>query len=160
MTKRNEKLKDKLNALKPSIPTNTRGEGGLQAGPAKARRRNTAAPRKTEDPPKVKVDIQEEKPAVPAVKPVEKTREKGSAGESAKEERLFTFGYAFFLPGLMQQNLACFTRMRDAMLTEANNMNSMYLKNCWQNMAACYEAALKACGFFSPCSFGKWPFKF
>lgn len=183
MTRKSDKLKDKLNALKPSIPTNTRGEGPreeqMPAGPARAGRRAApAAPKKPAAPPEIKIKVPEEKPGAPAIRikvqegkteapaarPAEKAPEKApekiSAGGPGKQEKFFALESAFIFSDLVLENLASLNRMRDVMIVEANNINSMCVKGCWKSVAACYDAALNACGLFAPCSFGKWPFKF
>lgn len=165
MSKRNDKLKEKLNALKPSIPTNTRNqankmkEEGQQVSAVKPKRQESpAVSKKSEAPPEIKMTLQENKPEIPQTEPGKGAEVKGEAGGVLKEQRL-SFEYAFIFSDLIQENVASLSRIRDVIIAEANTMSSMCMKSCWKSVAACHDTAFKACGLFTPCSVGKWPFK-
>lgn len=165
MSKRNDKLKEKLNALKPSIPTNTRSkalkmkEDGQRVSPVKPKRQEApAVSNKPESPPEIETTLRERKPEIPKTEPGEKTEVKGGAGGPLNAQS-FSFAYAFILSDLMQDNLASLSRIREVMITEANTMSSMCMKSCWKSVAACYNTAFRTCGFYTQSPFGKWPFK-
>lgn len=160
MSKRKDMLRDKLNALKPSIPTNTRAvrETGTNAQPA-TKREKPAKRKPAEDPAGIKINIPEKDAAAAVSQPDLKQGPKEAKGRLGQEKR-FSFDYAFIYSDLMQENLASFNRIRDVIVGEANNMNNMYIKSCWKSLEIGCEAIRKTCGLFTPFPIGKWPFQF
>jgi len=160
MAKKSEMLKDKLNALKPSIPTNTRGE--VESQPVREtelKKKPMPAKSPKKEQPKVKINIHLETPD---------KKEESSPGpvsasqENRREDKLFIFESAFIFPELVQENIASFNRIRDLVIEETNNLNNFYLQSCWKGVGICYEAIRKTCfaPFPPPFPIGKWPFKF
>lgn len=159
MSKRNDKLREKLNSLKPSIPTNTRGQAikkkkeGQRVSPSKPERQESnAVSKRPEASPEIKMILQEKKPEI------SNAEVKGHATGPSNGQRL-SFEYAFILSDLMQENLASWSRIREVMLAEANTISSMYMKSCWKSVAACYDTVFRTCGFYTKSPFGNWSFK-
>lgn len=157
MSRRKDMLRDKLNALKPSIPTNTRPvkETGADAPPA-ARRARPAKKKPQAAQAGSKVKTMDENPPAAANQP-ELNRAPNEAGDAPKT---YTFDYIFIYSDLMKENLDSFNRMRDTMVSEANNINNIYIKSCWKSVEIGFEAFRKVCSLFTPFRPGKWPFQF
>ncbi len=154
MAKKSEMLKDKLNALKPSIPTNTRSEGeSPHETSAKKQKMPVNGPQKKHS--KIKINIQAE---AQDRKEESKPGPVSASRESRKEEKLYIFEGAFIIPELVQENIASFNRVRNLMIEETSNLNNIFLKSCWKGMGSCYEAIRQTCFPLLPT--GKWPFKF
>jgi len=170
MAKKKDILREKLNALKPSIPTNTRdkaikeAETKVQPVPdAKTKPQDMPAV-KLKSPAKtqliVKINPQETRQTAPTTKPEQKSSPKGAVSAPPTEGKRFTFNNTFILPALMQENLASFNRIQDVMIDEMNNINKMYINSCRQCVGICYETIRDTCTLFTQCPVGKWPFLF
>lgn len=145
MSKRSDMLRDKLNALKPSIPTNTRGEA---AGAAETPAVKEAKPAKRKPPgsrpKKVKITVLDKGTAAAAMP------EPKPESERARREKSFSFDYFFVYPDLMQENIASLNRIRDVMIEEANNMNNTCVQSCWKMVEIGCDAVRRACSLFAP----------
>ncbi len=157
MSKRKDMLRDKLNALKPSIPTNTRPvkETGADARPAAKRARS--AKKKPEAPQSgIQNSFLNENPPAASNQP-----EINQAPNEARERpKPYVFDGIFNYSDLMKENLDSFNRMRDVMVREANNINNLYIKSCWKSVEIGFEAFRRACSLITPFQPGKWPFQF
>jgi hypothetical protein len=158
MSKRKDMLRDKLNALKPSIPTNTRGEVFKAAeSPAGMGEKPAKGEHPASQPKKVKITVLDKESASPRPEPKPEPKE---GDGRARREKSFSFDYFFVYPDLMQENIASFNRICDVMIKEANNMNNMCVSSCWKMVEISCDAVRKSCSLFAPFPMGKWPFQF
>lgn len=158
MAKKKDLLRDKLNALNPSIPTNTRGEtarephaGGPVAGLKSGPRRKTAPKAKA---PAVKMP-EPAKPS-PEMKPGPEVARQGAPGPFPGKEDANPFAGSFLFSALMQENLVALNRMRETMAT----MNSLFFDSCRRCAGLCFENLTKGCFCHTRWPAGKWPFMF
>ncbi len=158
MAKKKDLLRDKLNALNPSTPTNTRGEtakepradepaAGLKSRPG----RKTAPKAKT---PSVKMQAPAE--PSPEMKPEPAAASQEAPGPFPRKEDANPFAGPFLFSALMQENLVALNRMREAMVT----MNSLFFDTCRRCAGLCFENLTKGCFCYPRWPAGKWPFTF
>lgn len=138
MASKKDLLKEKLSALKPSVPTSTRDDSPREkaaAGqdPAAGKKQELAATAIPAKPPKAQPNVPP--PSDPA----------------------FVFENAFLCLELMNRNAASLARMRDVIIEEMNNINRNHVSNCRQCLEAYNKTIMNTCAAFT--SF-KWPFKF
>lgn len=158
MAKKKDLLRDKLNALNPSIPTNTRGEAAREtrfvesAADLKSRPRRKKAPKakvpavKRSAPPRPSPEIE----ARPATAPQE------APHPSPRNENPNPFADPFLFSALMQENLVALNRMREAMVS----INSLFFDSCRRYAGLCFENLTKGCFCYPRLPAGKWPFMF
>jgi hypothetical protein len=156
MAKRKDMLKDKLNALNPSIPTSTRGEIETAAQPApeamKKMQRNSAMKPKAQagNQTEVKINIRAKTAEAPQMKTEAKPEPQQTGGRQSDGGKSFTCEYAFIFPALMQANINACNRMRDLMIEQAMNLNIMYVGNYWKSLDVVYKNCKNACDLFTP----------
>ena len=158
MAKKKELLRDKLNALNPSIPTNTRGEAaketrfGETAANLKSRPRRKTAP-KTKTPAGKRPAQARPSPEMgpgPAAAPQE------ALGPSPRKENANPFASPFPFSALMQENLVAFNRVREAIVS----INSSFFNSYRRCAGLCLENLTKGCFCYPRLPVGKWPFMF
>lgn len=151
MPRKKDMLRDKLNALKPSIPTKTRiaaagtKEKTASAAGAKPQKKRPAKKARAEALPSDTMKIQETKPEEPK-KPDEVVK------GPENEEKKFAFA-AFCFPFMIQENLAPLARLRNIMTEE---INRLFL----HNLGIYCEFLRNACNLFTRSPMVRWPFQF
>lgn len=158
MANKKELLRDKLNALNPNIPTNTRGgaaketRSGDPAADLKSRPRKKTAPiaktpaEKKPAPAKPSLEMKPEPAAAP----------KEAPGPSPRNEDANLFAGPFLFPALMQENLVALSRMREALVSIHSSLFDSY-RRC---AGLCLENLTKGCFCYPRLPGRKWPFMF
>lgn len=156
MAKKKDLLRDKLNALNPSIPTNTRGEAaketrsGEPAADLKSRLRQKTAPKAK--PPAGKKPAPA-KPS-PEMKPGPAAVPQEAPGPFHRDEDTNPFAAPFLFSALMQENLAALSRMREAIVS----INSLFFDGYRRCAGLCLENLTRGCFCYPRLPAGKWPF--
>jgi hypothetical protein len=166
MAKSKDLLRDKLSALNPGVPTNTRGETARQReaqsppdADADTRGKTAAAANmKMAFKSDIKIESRQKPEAASGDGLGPKPVPKADFNDTPQEEERPAFGCALVIPALFHEHVASLGRIQEAMVAEAGNMQRFYLRNWLQGMETCFETTRRTCTLFPPFLNWKWPF--